>query len=208
VADTAEANLAASKTLVISHAGWAALKSEVGAALADYHSRYPLRAGMPRGELKSRLKLETRLFNEVLQRAQQEGSAAATETGVRLPEHRVKFSPPQQAAIDKILAEFRRAPYNTPLPKDVAVTLGEDVMQALIEGGQLIRLSGEVILLADTYREFVGWLKDYLQKNQTVNVAQVRDTFKTSRKYALALLEYTDDHRLTRRVGDERVLRE
>jgi len=36
----------------------------------------------------------------------------------------------------------------------------------------------------------------------------VRDTLKTSRKYALALLEYTDEQRVTKRVGDARVLRE
>ncbi len=81
-------------------------------------------------------------------------------------------------------------------------------MLALIEGGQLIRLSYEVILMTETYEQFVDWLKDYLHQHQTVNVAKVRDVFSTSRKYALALLEYTDEQRLTRRVGDERVLRE
>ena len=38
-------------------------------------------------------------------------------------------------------------------------------------------------------------------------MAQVRDLFDTSRKYALALLEYLDTARVTRRVGDARVLR-
>ena len=110
--------------------------------------------------------------------------------------------------MNQVLADFRRAPYNTPLPKDVAATLGEDVMLALIEGRQLVRLSNEVILLRETYDEFVVWLKDYLRRNRTVNVAQVRDAFKTSRKYALALLEYTDEQRITKRVGDDRLLRE
>jgi len=53
----------------------------------------------------------------------------------------------------------------------------------------------------------VALLKGYLQDQQTVNVATVRDIFQTSRKYALALLEYTDEQRITKRVGDERVLR-
>ena len=64
-----------------------------------------------------------------------------------------------------------------------------------------------VDVLAETYDEFVDWLRDYLGQNQNVNVAQVRDAFSTSRKYALALLEYTDEQRITKRVGDERVLR-
>lgn len=201
-------SLSHSKALVASRGGWATLLGQISATLLEYHSRFPLRAGIPRSELKSRLKLETRLFNEAIQRGQQEGVLAATENTVRLATHRVKFAPAQQAAVDKLLADFRRAPYNTPLPKDVAAALGDEVMQSLIEGGQLVRLSPEVILLADTYHEFVEWLRNYLRGHQTINVAQVRDVFNTSRKYALALLEYTDEQRLTKRVGDERVLRE
>lgn len=201
-------NLAQSKALVASRGGWATLLGQISATLAEYHNRFPLRAGMPRSELKSRLKLETRLFNEAIQRGQQEEALAATENTVRLATHRVKFAPAQQAAVDKLLADFRRAPYNTPLPRDVAAALGDEVMQSLIEGGQLVRLSAEVILLADTYHEFVAWLKNYLRQQPTINVAQVRDVFNTSRKYALALLEYTDEQRITKRVGDERILRE
>jgi len=201
------ANLAGSKTLVASRAGWATLLGQIKTTLAAYHERAPLRLGMPRGELKSRLKLETRLFNDAIQRGQQEGALTTTETTVRLPEHQVEFGPEQQKDVDRLLAEFRKAPYNTPLPKDAAAALGEDVMLALIEGGQLIRLSEDVILLAETYVAFIDWLKRYLAENKTVDVATVRDIFKTSRKYALALLEYTDEQRITRRVGDERVLR-
>jgi selenocysteine-specific elongation factor len=199
--------LAQAKTLVASPAGWAALVSRIKTALADYHERFPLRVGMPRGELKSRLKMETRLFNEALSRSQRENILVALETIVRLPNHQVTFGPEQQVAVDRLLAGCRRAPYNTPLPKEIAAQVGEEVLVALIEGGQLVRVSEDVLLLGETYHGFVTWLKDYLRHHKTVNVAQVRDVFKTSRKYALALLEYTDDQGLTRRVGDERVLR-
>lgn len=195
------------KMLMASQAGWATLLDQIKKALADYHQRYPLRLGIPRGELKSRLKLETRLLNEAIERGEHEQQLVAAGAHVRLPSHRVKFNPAQQAAVDKLLAEFRRTPYQTPLPKEVVARVGDEVTSALIEGGQLVRLSSEVILLAQTYEDFVTWLRGYLQANKAVNVAQVRDIFKTSRKYALALLEYTDEQRLTKRVGDERVLR-
>jgi selenocysteine-specific elongation factor len=201
-------DLTTAKELIVSRAGWATLLGELKTTLADYHERFRLRVGMPRGELKSRLNLETRLFNETIQRGQAEEALIATENSVRLPHHQVTFNPEQQAAINKLLADFRRNPYNTPLPKDIAAQLGEDVMLALLESSQLTRLSKEVILLTETYHQFLDWLRSYLQKNKTVNVAQVRDAFNTSRKYALALLEYTDEQRITRRVGDERVLRE
>ncbi len=194
--------------LVASPGGWATLFNHLKTTLSDYHQRFPLRLTMPKSELKSRLKLETRLFNEALQYSQHMGLLVMTDTGVRLPEHQVKFTPSQQTALDHLLAELVGAPYNTPLPKEITARLGEEVLVALLENGQLMRLSDEVILLGETYHDFTAWLTNYLRQHQTINVAQVRDTLKTSRKYALALLEYTDAQRLTRRIGDERVLRE
>jgi selenocysteine-specific elongation factor len=130
-----------------------------------------------------------------------------SETIIRLPGHTIRFQPEQQEAIQRLLREFRRAPYTTPSYKDAAAALGEDVLLALLEAGQVVRLSPEVLLLPETYAELVAWVKQYIAEHGNLNVGQVRDAFNTSRKYALALLEHLDDQRITRRVGDERVLR-
>jgi selenocysteine-specific elongation factor len=202
-------NLAKSKNVVASQGGWAMLSSQINRLLANYHQQFPLRIGMSKSELKSRLqldaRLDVRLFNEMIQYAQHKGELVTTESIIRLSKHEVTFNPTQQAAVDRLLADIERDPYNTPLPKDIIDRVGEDVMLALIEGEQLIRLSKDVILLTKIYNEFISWLRDYLAREETVNIAQVRDSLKTSRKYALALLEYTDEARITKRVGDVRV---
>jgi selenocysteine-specific elongation factor len=61
--------------------------------------------------------------------------------------------------------------------------------------------------LTETYEEMRDRVLAYLEEHGSVTVAQVRDLFGTSRKYTLALLGYMDEQRITRRVGDERVLR-
>jgi len=200
-------NPAQSKILVASVGGWAAILGQIETILADFHVEFPLRVGMSRSELKSRLKLETRLFNQVISRGEQEESLTTGEGVVRLAKHRVQFSDQQQAAIDEIVRQFKQEPYNTPLPNEVSGKGGEELFLALLEQGILTRLSADVVILAETFQDFVTWLKNYLSKNDAVNVAGVRDIFKTSRKYALALLEYTDEQRITKRVGDQRVLR-
>jgi selenocysteine-specific elongation factor len=53
----------------------------------------------------------------------------------------------------------------------------------------------------------VGRIVAFIRANGSMTVAQVRDEFNTSRKYALALMERLDEQKITRRVGDERVLR-
>ena len=73
--------------------------------------------------------------------------------------------------------------------------------------GTLARLSEDVLLLGETYDEMVGRIVAHIQGNGSMTVAQVRDAFNTSRKYALAIMEHLDEKKITRRVGDERVLR-
>jgi selenocysteine-specific elongation factor len=77
------------KNLVVSRAGWASLLGRIKRTLADYHHRFPLRVGMPRSELKSQLKMETRLFNEAIQRAEVESAVQTTDTTIYLNTHKV-----------------------------------------------------------------------------------------------------------------------
>jgi len=77
----------------------------------------------------------------------------------------------------------------------------------MLESEKLLRLSADVLVLPQTFTDFVVWLRDFVAKNGSVTVAQVRDAFSTSRKYALALLETCDSQGITRRTGDERVIR-
>ena len=66
---------------------------------------------------------------------------------------------------------------------------------------------GWVVCAAEAYRGMGERVVAHLKERQTVTLAQVRDLLGTSRKYAQALLENMDQERITRRVGDERVLR-
>ncbi len=206
-AEESLASLASSRLYVASPAGWGTLRSRLVGELAGFHQAQPLRQGMPREALKSRLKLETSLFNQALARAAGEGALVESEMSIRLPDFSVQFDPGQQQAIDGLLREFRRAPYVTPSYKDSVAALGEEVVLALVETGQLVRLGSDVLLLSETYHHLVGWVRGYITEHGGVNVGQVRDAFNTSRKYALALLEHLDDQRITKRVGDDRLLR-
>ena len=200
------------EALVLSRAGWSRLAHTLHSALTAYHAAYPLRAGMPREELKSRLaqgheRLSPKVFNALIAHANATQLIVAQGTSVRLSGHHVVFSPAQQARIDALLADFRREPYNTPLPKDCAARVGEEVLGALIDLGQLIAVSPDVLFLAETYTAAVEQIKAHLRAHGKIMVAEVRDQFKTSRKYALALMEHLDAIGVTRRVGDERVLK-
>ena len=193
--------------LYLSASGWAALHNKISGELSAYHTANPLKIGMPREEMKSRLGLDTKTFNVIVEQALQENVVAATGSVLHAPDFTVTFKPEQQTAIDVLIGKFTAAPWNTPLPKDAEQIVGVDVLAALIDLGRLIRLSEEVLLLAETYQSGVEVVRAYLIEHKTITVAQVRDLFNTSRKYALALMEHLDAQGITKRAGDERVLR-
>ena len=193
---------------LVSQGQWSSLIARIQSLLQAYHTQYPLRFGMPREELKSRLNLEARLFGEVLQRAASDGLVKSTDAAVSLPDHQLRFTPEQERQVNALLARFRADPYSPPGVGEAEAQVGPELLAALIEQGRLVRLSDSVLLLAETYQAMLRAVVERLRRGETVTVATVRDLFGTSRKYALAFLEYLDRERITRRVGDERVLRE
>ena len=193
--------------LYISASSWASLRHKIGSELNAYHQANPLKIGMPREEMKSRLGLDTKTFNIIVEQQLQENIVAATGAVLHAPDFAITFKAEQQTAIDMLIGKFTAAPWNTPSPKDAEQIVGADVLAALIDLGRLIRLSEDVLLLLETYRSGVEQIRAHLIAQKTITVAQVRDLFNTSRKYALALMEYLDAQGITKRVGDERTLR-
>ncbi len=181
--------------------GYALLRDKLAAAAGGYHRRYPLRAGIPREELRSRLKLEAPAFEALLAQAAAEGLVALSEGGTRLAGHRPALDPAQQRAVERLLREFRAAPYSPPAP-----ALDPELLAWLIDQGEIVRVSDEVAFLRDTYAEMLDWVRAQIRTAGSVTVAQFRDRFSTSRKYALALLEHLDERKITRRAGDAREL--
>jgi len=195
------------RALVVSAAGWRELGERVATILRGYHQQYPLRGGMPKEELKSRLALPARVFNESLARWLASGVLAEEGAAVRLPSHQARFTPEQQQRVERLLARMVAAPYTPPARAEMEQELGADVLAALLEQGKLYKVSEEIVFLRSAYEEMVRRTVETIRVRGKVTAAEVRDLFNTSRKYAIAFLEHLDEERLTRRVGDERVLR-
>jgi selenocysteine-specific elongation factor len=193
--------------LVLSRAAVARLIRDTTDLLAAHHVAHPLKPGLPREELKSRLKLPAKVFNAFVARVVAAGNIAESGAFVKLTTHQVKLTPAQQAAADSLFATFRRDPHNTPSAKDSAAITGEDVLAVLIDRGNLVQVSPDVLFLRETYDSLVTAVKKHLAANRSLTVAQFRDLFNTSRKYALAFLEHLDAVGVTIRKGDERVLK-
>jgi selenocysteine-specific elongation factor len=161
---------------------------------------------MSREEVRSRLKLPAALFNSLISQAVSDQLLAEDGALLRLPAHQVAFTAPQQKAIDQLMGHFATAAFNSPSVKECKTAVGEDVYYALVDLGRLRQLNSEVVYTPDLYAQIIEQITSYLHQNGTINAAQTRDLFNTSRKYAIALLEHLDEIKITRRVGDDREL--
>jgi selenocysteine-specific elongation factor len=105
------------------------------------------------------------------------------------------------------LTRFRRQPYTTPSVKESIAAVGEEVLSVMITRGDLVQVSSDVLFLPETYEKITTRIRTYIERQGSITLAQARDMLQTSRKYAQAILEHTDEVGITKRVGDERVLR-
>ena len=192
---------------LVSAAGYEELVEQVVGTLEEYHTRYPLRTGMPREELKSRLNLPTKAFSAVLAHAGSRNMLAEDGSAVRLPQHQIRFNAEQQRRVDELLARFADSPYATPSVAECEAAIGPEPLNVLVEEGRVVRVSESVLFLRDTYETMVERVVAQIKEEGSITVAEVRDMFRASRKYALALMEHLDERRITKRVGDKRVLR-
>jgi selenocysteine-specific elongation factor len=196
-------------TVLVSAAGWERLVGQVERVLAAYHQEYPLRRGMPREELRTRIGLDARLFNRVLALLLARGLVAEDgSVHVRLPGHQVVLSDDQQRRVATLRERLAAAGASPPARGELesAVGLSPEVVQSLLDRGELVDVAADVVYLRETYDELVTAVRAMIAEHGAVTVAGYRDRFQTSRRYALALLEHLDQARVTRRVGDERVL--
>jgi selenocysteine-specific elongation factor len=183
--------------------GWKALTERTRAALGDYHGQYPLRAGPPKEELRSRLNLAPQVFNDVLRILNESGVTVEDGSTVRMPDHAPDIGEAQREMVDDYLRQLDSDPFSPPTD----MVIDPEVVNLLDERGQVVKVSESVVFSASAYGEMVDRISEYLNRNGEITVADVRDLLGTSRKYALALMDHLDHVRVTRRVGDVRVLR-
>jgi selenocysteine-specific elongation factor len=80
------------------------------------------------------------------------------------------------------------------------------VFNALLETNALIKVDEDIYFTFEAYSEAVSIVKDYIKQNKSIVLGQFRDLLGTSRKYAMALLDYFDQTKITKRVEDKRIL--
>lgn len=191
---------------LLTRARWEALFDETRSLLRSYHQMNPLRLGMPRDELRSRLRLSPALFAQFLAETLAREWVVEREGFLGDPGHEIQYSAAQEKAVSETLGLFHRSGVNSPSVKEARQMLGDELYLSLVDQRRLRPLNADVVYDQQTYQALVARVTSYLQDKGQIDAAAARDLLGTSRKYAIAILEHLDDIKITRRVGDYREL--
>lgn len=193
--------------LAVSLPHWNFLQNAIRNLVETYHMQYPLRRGIPREELKSKLKLTPRVFSAVLAYLVLHQQLRDERGAVSKPGHEILFNGQDAAKVEALRRRFASNPYATPSVKECLAEAGEEIVNALIESGELVSVSQDILFRKADYEEMVRRIETALREQGQITLAEVRDLLNTTRKYVQALLEHLDAIGVTMRDGDARKLR-
>jgi selenocysteine-specific elongation factor len=196
-----------SDLLVMALPRWNELKNRMENMLNAYHKQFPLRRGISREELKSKLGLSPRIYNAAITQLVKRNAFVEAGSWVANAGHEIHFNGTEQAQVQKLMRKFELNPYAAPSVKECHDEAGEEVVNALIELKELVTVSSDVIFRKSDYDEMVKKLRTTIQQKGKITLAEVRDLFNTTRKYAQALLEHLDSIGVTIRDGNFRKLK-
>jgi selenocysteine-specific elongation factor len=178
------------------------LRDRATAEAEAYQREHPLRSGIPREELRSRLELPARTFAALVAALVESGALAEKAATISTPGWAPRLTAAEQARADAYLRALRATPYSPPVAEEVP----DELVAYLAAQGLVVDVGAGIVFDAAAYAEMVDRIVAKMREDGTITLAAVRDLFGTSRRYAQALLEHLDQRRITVRRGDERIL--
>ncbi|MGQ9755470.1 MAG: selenocysteine-specific translation elongation factor [Desulfotomaculales bacterium] len=193
---------------------WDSWRAKIREVVSRYHREYPLREGFPREELRSRYfgNLSAKVFNTILRLLAGEGAIELGANVVALPGFRAEPTAEQKVIVDRIVEAYRAGGLQPPSWESVVQTLGlttpalDELQAFLTRTGRLVKVTEELFFHPDNVERARQLLEKALERADAITVGEARIVWQTSRKYAVPLLELFDNLRVTRRIGDKRVL--
>lgn len=181
---------------------WKEIQRHMIRELRKFHEIAPLRLGMLREEFRSRMGLKNTTLTILLE-AQDE--IVVEGNLLRLKNHQIRFTSAQSQAVERLMQEMTASSFTPPSYTNAVQIVGEDILHAMIDLGELVRVQPDIIFSRQVYEKMVSTVLQIIDTTGSISVSALRDHFDTTRKYAIGLLEYLDTIGVTRRVGDTRI---
>ena len=152
-----------------------------------------------------------KIIEDIMANMEEAGIIRTAEKTVAAADFEIHYSPEMEKMKNRIMKIYRDARFEMPTVDEVLQTEKDaanarHVIDALEGQKELVRLSHQYYIDAEAYNWAFGELKKVVESNGQITLAEFRDIIGTSRKFAMAILDYLDNQKITQKVDDARVL--
>jgi selenocysteine-specific elongation factor len=195
--------------LLISPRSFQDLASRIEKILESAQDQNPLRWGVGKGELKSRLspQMPSVLLEELLADLSRQGRVSLRADRVRLGQAETALPPGLQAQVDRVEALLEAGGKSPPFLRELEEQAGFPVFQILDHltfEGRVGKVTADFYISRRHFEELLGWITESLGAGAEISLADLRETWGMSRKFSVPFLEHLDREGWTRRTGDVR----
>lgn len=184
------------------------------AQLEEFHLRFPMRSGLAKEELRTKLPLDldVKLFQILIHELVQSKEVVLEKDKLRLPSHQISTTD-EKGLVKKVEGAFLKNGLQPPSPRELSEEWAEmeeevrAICEHLTHEGVLIKIKSEFYFHRVPFEHLKEELVYYLKTHREITTPQFKEMTKVSRKYAIPLIEYFDQIKLTLRLGEKRVLR-
>jgi len=182
--------------------------------LKEFHERFPMKSGLAKEELRTKLPAEVdiKLFQMLLNRLVQSKEVILEKDKLRLPEHRIT-SGDERGLVKRVEEAILGGGLQPASFKELAEEWSEDeeeirsVLEHLVHEGILVKIKSGMYFHRVPFDQLREALIAYLKRHREITTPQFKELTGASRKYTIPLIEYFDQIKLTLRLGEKRVLR-
>jgi selenocysteine-specific elongation factor len=187
------------------------LKDKAIAIVESYHKNYPISDGISKEELRSKLNLEQRLFEGLMEKWIEQDLFEVSKNTVKRLGFEVVLDDMHLEIKNKIMEVYNTNMWSPPSTKDLISMFPEnqrnqatDILYRLLAEGMLTKLNDEIFVSKASIQKAIKKLQNYFLENNELTVSEFRDMLKTTRKYAVPILEHLDSMKITKRIGEKR----
>jgi selenocysteine-specific elongation factor len=188
------------------------LMSRIASAVQDFQKRNPLVKGIAPETLRESTDVDPRLFEFLVNALTRDNKVEITSGLIHLPGRGVVMKDEEAESRKLIEHAFASAGLKVPALKEVLAGLKIDrsraqkIVTLLLRDKVLIKVSDDLVFHHAALAGLRQQLQSQKSKSPKIDVGRFKDLAGVSRKYAIPLLEYLDRERVTKRVGDERII--
>jgi selenocysteine-specific elongation factor len=195
---------------------WQALRDRINTTLDQYHAREPDEPGIERDRLRriAHPTLDRDCYSALIEEGLSSGELAVTGNWLHRAAHRIKLSPQEERFRDKVVPRIAGAGLDPPWMRDLAKLVALDerttrlYLRRLQRAGALHQVVPDLYFAQSTIDRLIAACRELEQRNRAIRAADLRDALGLGRKRVIQILEYFDRAGITRRVADDRWLRQ